>query len=192
MTTLIMVRHGLSTGNLEGVYCGQLDYPLAEKGFAQAALTGKYLKKNYHIDHIYSSDLLRAMQTAEPTARAFGLEIIPESDLREIGVGEWQGQNAEMIIQTKVEEPIGVMRPRGAKALVGSRSASIIFCAAHWMRIEIKPLPCLVIAVLWDSSWHIAFRIRKNAWLLRRGWIFTIRRSPYCVLRDGSLWIFLH
>lgn len=104
MTTLIMVRHGLSTGNLEGVYCGQLDYPLAEKGFAQAELTGPYLKEHYHIDHIYSSDLARAMQTAEPTARAFGLETIPETDLREICVGEWQGQNAEMIIQTKREE----------------------------------------------------------------------------------------
>ena len=104
MTTLIMVRHGQSTGNLNGVYCGQMDFPLSEKGFAQADLTGSYLKENYQIDHIYSSDLSRATQTAEPTARAFGLEIIPEPDLREIGVGEWQGQNAEMIIQTKKEE----------------------------------------------------------------------------------------
>lgn len=104
MTTLILVRHGQSTGNLMGVYCGQIDFPLSDLGFAQAERTGAYLKENYSIDTIYSSDLVRAMQTAEPTARAFGLKTIPDVDLREICVGEWQGQNADLIFQTKAEE----------------------------------------------------------------------------------------
>lgn len=104
MTTLIIVRHGQSTGNVEGLYCGQLDFPLTKKGFAQAELAGAYLKEAYQIDAIYASDLCRAMQTAEPTARAFGLEIIPDKDLRETCVGEWQGHDADMICRTKAEE----------------------------------------------------------------------------------------
>lgn len=104
MTTLILVRHGQSTGNLMGVYCGQIDFPLSDLGFAQAERTGAYLKENYSIDTIYSSDLVRAMQTAEPTARAFGLKTIPDVDLREICVGEWQGVDADLIFRTKAEE----------------------------------------------------------------------------------------
>lgn len=104
MTTLILVRHGQSTGNLMGVYCGQIDFPLSDLGFAQAEQTGKYIKENYSIDTVYASDLKRAIQTAEPTARAFGLETIPDADLREICVGEWQGQNADLIFRTRAEE----------------------------------------------------------------------------------------
>ena len=104
MTTLILVRHGQSVGNLQGLYCGQLDFPLSEKGFVQAELTGAYLKENYRIDAIYSSDLSRAMQTAEPTAKAFGLETVPEKDLREICVGEWEGQNANEVIHKYAKE----------------------------------------------------------------------------------------
>ncbi len=104
MTTLILVRHGQSTGNLQGVYCGQLDFPLSELGFLQAERTGEYLKEKYSIDAIYASDLARAMQTAEPTARAFGLEVIPAEGLREICVGEWQGLNADWVYENKKEE----------------------------------------------------------------------------------------
>ena len=104
MTTLILVRHGQSVGNLQGLYCGQLDFPLSEKGFAQAELTGAYLKENYQIDAIYSSDLSRAMQTAEPTAKAFGLEIFPDRDLRETCVGVWEGQDADKVIRKYAEE----------------------------------------------------------------------------------------
>lgn len=104
MTTLILVRHGQSTGNLKGLYCGQLDFPLSEQGFAQAELTGAYLKENYQIDAIYSSDLCRAMKTAEPTAKAFGLEIIPERDLRETCVGEWEGKVTDEVIRKYAAE----------------------------------------------------------------------------------------
>lgn len=104
MTTLILVRHGQSTGNFQEIYCGQLDYPLSEKGFMQAELTGAYLKENYRIDAIHSSDLSRAMQTAEPTAKAFGLKTVPEKDLREICVGEWEGQNADLVRTEYAEE----------------------------------------------------------------------------------------
>lgn len=88
-THIIMIRHGESQGNAEGFFAGQTDIPLTPLGHLQAERTAEYLK-NRKIDRIYSSDLIRAMQTAEPTARMHGLPVIPEPGLREIFGGKWE------------------------------------------------------------------------------------------------------
>lgn len=88
-TRVLMIRHGESQGNAEGFFAGQTDIPLTPLGHRQAACTAEYLKDRA-IDRIYSSDLIRAMQTAEPTARMHGLPVIPEPGLREIFAGKWE------------------------------------------------------------------------------------------------------
>ncbi len=90
MTTMIFVRHGQSTANLESIFAGHTDIPLTELGYLQAQNTARFLA-DYPITHVYASDLLRAMQTAEPTARDHGLPIIPNRQLREIDAGAWEG-----------------------------------------------------------------------------------------------------
>ena len=90
MTTLILVRHGQSVANLERIFAGHTDIPLTELGLLQAERTAAYLEE-YRIDCIYSSDLLRAMQTAEATATRRGMEVIPHTGLREIYAGDWEG-----------------------------------------------------------------------------------------------------
>ena len=61
---------------------GQLDVPLNAIGQAQALAASKVLSKE-KFDAIYSSDLSRARQTAEPTAGFHSLKILIEKDLRE-------------------------------------------------------------------------------------------------------------
>lgn len=90
MTTLIVVRHGQSIGNLEQRFIGHGDAPLTELGQRQAELTAEFLSR-YPIQRIYASDLPRAMQTAGPTARRTGLRIQPDRNLREIYAGAWEG-----------------------------------------------------------------------------------------------------
>ena len=90
MTKMIFVRHGQSEANLAEIFAGHTDIPLTDLGKRQAENTAQFLK-DYPIDVIYSSDLLRAMQTAEPTARMHGMEILPDERLREIYAGEWEG-----------------------------------------------------------------------------------------------------
>ena len=90
MTTVILIRHGQSITNVTQVFTGHYDVPLSTLGQEQARRTAAYLRANFQIDAIYASDLMRAMQTAQPTAAAFGLPIQPEPDLREISAGLWE------------------------------------------------------------------------------------------------------
>ena len=71
-TKLFLIRHGQSAGNAEGRFGGHSATPLSELGQEQARLTAKALAKE-SIGAIYSSDLLRAVQTAEPLAKMLGL-----------------------------------------------------------------------------------------------------------------------
>ncbi len=92
MTTIMIVRHAQSLANKEERFIGHMDMDLSEFGHTQARLLGEYLvKKNYKIDRIYSSDLLRPYHTVEPYAKLTGKEIIPDKALREIYAGEWEG-----------------------------------------------------------------------------------------------------
>ncbi len=91
MLKLILVRHGHSTSNASGTYTGQLDAPLNEIGYAQAAQLAAHLCSTYRIDAVYASDLSRAVETVRPTAERLGLAIHRERALRELDVGLWTG-----------------------------------------------------------------------------------------------------
>ena len=91
MTRLILIRHGQSEANKGIWWAGHTDAPLSEVGREQAAAAARYLRANEQIDVAYSSDLSRAMETARPTAEAFGLSVIPDKGLREIFSGKWEG-----------------------------------------------------------------------------------------------------
>lgn len=98
MTTLIFVRHGQSQANLEHVFAGHTDVPLTNVGLLQAENTARFLH-DYPIERVYASDLLRAIQTAEPTARDHGLEVIPDREMREIYAGKWEGITFERLLE---------------------------------------------------------------------------------------------
>ncbi len=93
-TRIIFLRHGQSEGNLRGEFIGQGNAPLTEKGHAQAKAAAEYLK-NEKIDLFYASDLKRAFDTGKHVADWFGMEIIPEKELREIEAGSWEGKPFE-------------------------------------------------------------------------------------------------
>src|SRR5215213_8289073 len=60
---LLLVRHGQSTANAKGIWQGQMDFPLSEKGRAQASLAGHSLCGE-PFEGLYSSPLSRAFETA--------------------------------------------------------------------------------------------------------------------------------
>jgi probable phosphoglycerate mutase len=61
---MLLVRHGESTANAKGIWQGQMEFPLSERGREQASLAGHGLSSE-QFEGLYSSPLSRAMQTAE-------------------------------------------------------------------------------------------------------------------------------
>lgn len=90
-TTLILLRHGETEWNLSGRWQGQAaDTPLTALGREQARIVARRLR-SYPIDAIYSSNLLRAFETAEIVGQALGVAPIAEPALRESDIGAWTG-----------------------------------------------------------------------------------------------------
>lgn len=90
VTRLYLVRHGQSAGNAEGRFGGHSPTPLSELGKQQAEITAQFLARE-KIEAIYSSDLFRAVQTAEPLAKLLDLPIIQTNAFRERSVGVLEG-----------------------------------------------------------------------------------------------------
>ncbi|MCC6213199.1 MAG: histidine phosphatase family protein [Burkholderiales bacterium] len=85
-TRLCIVRHGETAWNAEHRVQGQLDVPLNAVGFAQARAAATVLG-GAGFDAVYSSDLARARQTAQPAAERLSLQVLLERDLRERNYG---------------------------------------------------------------------------------------------------------
>ena len=104
MTTLILIRHGESEANRQGIFAGHIDVDLQDKGLEQAKLTGKYIADNYKVDKIYASDLKRAYKTAMCLAEILDMEVIKDKNLREIHAGKWEGMKFDELIAVYPEE----------------------------------------------------------------------------------------
>lgn len=91
MSLIGLVRHGITSWNKEGRAQGQTDIPLDEEGMMQArALADRLSGEEW--DVIYSSDLLRARQTAEIIAERIGVSDLKlDMRLREIHCGKIEG-----------------------------------------------------------------------------------------------------
>jgi len=78
-TRIVFIRHGETDWNRIKRIQGHIDIPLAETGLAQARRLAVRLareaREGQRIDAIYSSDLMRAQQTAQPFADALGLPM---------------------------------------------------------------------------------------------------------------------
>jgi broad specificity phosphatase PhoE len=91
---LFLVRHGESTWNFEHRIQGQSDPPLSEEGRRQAERLGRRLIGQTFAG-FYSSDLKRALESAEAIAGVAGGRPEPMRALREIYLGEWEGLRTE-------------------------------------------------------------------------------------------------
>ncbi|MET0753351.1 MAG: histidine phosphatase family protein [Pyrinomonadaceae bacterium] len=90
VTKLYLVRHGQSAGNAEGRFGGHSPTPLSELGKKQAEITAKALARE-NISAIYSSDLFRAVETAQPLADILGIKVTKTSAFRERNIGVLEG-----------------------------------------------------------------------------------------------------
>lgn len=87
---MLAIRHGETAWNAAGRIQGQLDIPLNATGEQQVRRLGRALVDE-DIAAIYSSDLLRALDTAKAVARARGQTVTTDTGLRERGFGIFEG-----------------------------------------------------------------------------------------------------
>jgi 2,3-bisphosphoglycerate-dependent phosphoglycerate mutase len=103
----VLVRHGASAAAVPGEPFesleGRSDPPLAPEGERQAeALAGRLAGESFA--GIFVTPLKRTAQTAMPLAAATGLEPIVVPELREVGLGEWEG--GELRIRAAKRDPL--------------------------------------------------------------------------------------
>ena len=97
-TDIYLIRHGESKGNLEKRFLGHTNWDLTERGYEQARCAAAFFK-DIKVDAVYSSDLLRAFNTAKAVADLKGLKVIGNKNLREIFAGDWEGLKFDEIVK---------------------------------------------------------------------------------------------
>jgi probable phosphoglycerate mutase len=105
-TEVVLVRHGASAAAVPGEPFesveGQSDPPLAPEGELQARAVAERLAAE-RFDHLFVTTLQRTAQTAAPLATLTGLEPVVVPELREVGLGEWEG--GELRIRAAKRDP---------------------------------------------------------------------------------------
>jgi 2,3-bisphosphoglycerate-dependent phosphoglycerate mutase len=103
-TRILAIRHGETAWNVDTRIQGHLDIPLNETGQWQAQRLARALATSDPIHAIYSSDLLRAHDTARAIAESTGAPLATHPGLRERGFGIFEGKTYVEIETTWPDE----------------------------------------------------------------------------------------
>jgi probable phosphoglycerate mutase len=119
VTTILLARHGETDWNSERRWQGHADRPLNDVGREQARALAETLAGRA-VDVVYSSDLVRAYETALIVADRLGRSVEVDAGLREVDVGDWAGR---LLTEIEKDDPEGFQRWRqGRKAWNGGES----------------------------------------------------------------------
>jgi alpha-ribazole phosphatase len=119
VSRLILIRHGEPVEDARGLCYGSLDFGLSPAGHEHARRIAAELA-GARVEALYSSPRRRALETAEPLATAFGLDVVVDEDLRELDFGDFEGRSYEEIERAQpalyrawMESPTAVRFPNG-------------------------------------------------------------------------------
>ncbi|QTW18848.1 histidine phosphatase family protein [Comamonas kerstersii] len=107
-TRIIAIRHGETAWNVDARIQGHLDIPLNDTGLWQAERAGAALADE-RLDAIYSSDLQRALSTAQAVGQTTGCPVQPDAGLRERCFGSFEGRTFK---EVEAEQPEQALRWR--------------------------------------------------------------------------------
>jgi probable phosphoglycerate mutase len=103
-TRIVAIRHGETAWNASTRIQGHTDIPLNDHGQRQAQLLAQALAQADPIDAIYSSDLQRALATAQALAHQTGARLVTHVGLRERAFGDFEGRSFAQIEQEMPEQ----------------------------------------------------------------------------------------
>ena len=103
-TRIVAIRHGETAWNASTRIQGHTDIPLNDHGQRQAQLLAQALAQADPLDAIYSSDLQRALATAQALAQQTGARLVTHVGLRERAFGDLEGRSFAQIEQEMPEQ----------------------------------------------------------------------------------------
>jgi broad specificity phosphatase PhoE len=95
--TIVLVRHGTTANNEQGVWQGRGDFPLNDTGRKEARLLAERLKHDA-FDIVYHSPMIRAIETAEIINKNHNAPCKTIPGFVEIDLGEFDGKKHEEIM----------------------------------------------------------------------------------------------
>jgi probable phosphomutase (TIGR03848 family) len=151
MTTVLLLRHGRTTANANGILAGDLPVELDERGRSQAAAVGTRLAA-LPLAAVVSSPLLRCRQTVELALPGHPVEV--EAGLTECGYGEWIGRPLkelaeEPLWKTVQQHPAAVTFP-GGESMAGMATRAVAAIRAWDAKLTASHGP----EALWVASSH--------------------------------------
>jgi len=172
MTRIYLVRHGQTAWNKEEIFRGRTDVPLNETGLREAQLAGEYFRE-MEIHAIYSSPLLRALETAQKIAEVQRLEVRSLQGIIDMCFGEWEGQslkdvqekdgqrfqqwkNEPHLVKIPGGETLDEVRDRAMAVLektIKSHSGKTLLFVSH--RVVNKVILCSILGLDNSHFWQI-------------------------------------
>jgi alpha-ribazole phosphatase len=116
-----LVRHGQTTWNETHRFQGWQDIELTNVGVNQAHKISTYFN-DIHYHHLYSSDLVRALKTAQIIQTKHECPMTITKGLRELDVGEWEGLTWDEVTEKLDDENIANMDDLWKTARTGGES----------------------------------------------------------------------
>lgn len=120
-THVLLIRHGQSEGNAERRFGGHTATPLSPRGRRQAQATARALQSE-ELTAIYSSDLARAVETAQPLANLTRLAVNATTAFRERSVGVMEGLTFEAAAEQHPEQYAALLQRDFEHVLTGGES----------------------------------------------------------------------
>lgn len=109
MKRVFVITHTEASHHISGLVGGWLDSDLTKLGRKQAQATANKLASMIEDTHVQliSSDLKRAVQTAQPISEVFSCDVLLSTDLREISYGDAEGRPDAWLKERWVPAPDG-------------------------------------------------------------------------------------
>jgi probable phosphoglycerate mutase len=133
-TQVLLIRHGQSEGNAEKRFGGHTATPLSPLGLRQAEATAAAVAGE-SIAAIYSSDLLRATETAQPLSQLTKLEVHQTEAFRERSVGVMEGLTFQEAAENHPAQYAALLRRDFDHVLAGGESYRQLLDRA-WMKLD--------------------------------------------------------
>ncbi len=194
ITRVILVRHGESKGNEQGLFRGRTDFPLTERGLAQAEEVARALSTR-SIAAVYTSPLRRALQTAREIASAGDAPLEERQGLTNMALGPWEGHAKAQIAQDYPEEwELWMRHPErlhlpdsetfsqvqsrsfsNLKHLIGLHEGETFVVVSH--RTVLKPMLAACLGISEPYFWRLHFDMASYSTLIYesvRGYTLTL------------------